>query len=81
MYLCVEGSILLPVDGSGPRGELRGKETKIYGDRTEVETRGPLVRGGKTGTKSASDFEVSVTAGLEWELPPSRVKTSGCKAL
>lgn len=47
MYLCVEGSILLPVDGSGPRGELRGKETKIYGERTEVETRGPLVRGGK----------------------------------
>ena len=47
VYLCVEGSILLPVDGSGPRGELRGKETKIYGDRTEVETRGPLVLGGK----------------------------------
>ena len=43
----MEGSILLPVDGSGLRGELRGKETKIYGDRTEVETRGPLVRGGK----------------------------------
>ena len=38
---------LISVDGSGPRGELRGKETKIYGDRTEVETRGPVVRGGK----------------------------------
>ena len=38
---------LISVDGSGPRGELRGKETKIYGDRTEVETRGSLVLGGK----------------------------------
>lgn len=38
----MEGSILLPVDGSGLRGELRGKESKIYGDRTEVETRGHL---------------------------------------
>ena len=81
MYLCVEGSILLPVDGSGPRGELRGKETKIYGDRTEVETRGGICARRETGTKSASDFEVLVTAGREWKLPPSRVKTSGCKAL
>ncbi len=31
--------------------------------------------------EAAARFEAAVTAGLEWKLPPSRVKTSGCKAL